>query len=69
MYKDGHKLADAPKLPLNLLDALRAFEADEALTAALGPAFCQAYARLKREEWNSYCRHFTAWERETTLDV
>ncbi|ORE90449.1 type III glutamate--ammonia ligase [Aurantimonas sp. 22II-16-19i] len=69
MYKDGHKLAGAPKLPLNLLDALRAFEADEALTAALGPAFSQAYARLKREEWNSYCRHFTAWERETTLDV
>ncbi|MAU94837.1 MAG: type III glutamate--ammonia ligase [Fulvimarina sp.] len=69
MYKDGHRLADAPKLPLNLLDALRAFEADEALTAALGPAFSKAYARLKREEWNSYCRHFTAWERETTLDV
>ncbi|TFF25487.1 type III glutamate--ammonia ligase [Jiella endophytica] len=69
MYKDGHALTDAPKLPLNLLDALRAFEADEGLTSALGAEFSAAYARLKHDEWNSYCRHFTQWERETTLDI
>ena len=69
MYRDGHKLADAPKLPLNLLDAVRAFAADEEFTGALGTDVSSAYVKLKQDEWNSYCRHFTAWERETTLDV
>ena len=29
MYTEGHKVKDAKKLPLNLLDALRALEASE----------------------------------------
>ncbi len=69
MYRDGHKLTDAPKLPLNLLDAVRAFAADENFTEALGTNVCAAYVKLKHDEWNGYCGHFTAWERETTLDV
>jgi glutamine synthetase len=69
MYKDGHTVTDAPKLPLNLLDALREFEADSGLKEALGPEFATAYVKLKRDEWNSYCSQFTAWERETTLDI
>ncbi|MEQ8481787.1 MAG: type III glutamate--ammonia ligase [Hoeflea sp.] len=69
MYKDGHTVTDAPKLPLNLLDALREFEADSELQGALGPEFAKAYVKLKRDEWNSYCSQFTAWERETTLDI
>ncbi len=69
MYRDGHTVTGAPRLPLNLLDALRAFEADEALRANLGGAFSAAYLKLKRGEWDSYCAHFTAWERDTTLDV
>jgi glutamine synthetase type III len=69
MYKDGHTVTDAPKLPLNLLDALRELEADGGLKEALGPEFAKAYIKLKREEWNSYCSQFTAWERETTLDI
>jgi len=69
MYRDGHTVSGAPRLPLNLLDALRAFEADEALRANLGGAFSTAYLKLKQGEWDSYCAHFTAWERETTLDV
>ncbi|NDV01033.1 type III glutamate--ammonia ligase [Pseudoroseicyclus tamaricis] len=69
MYAEPEKAADAAKLPLNLLDAIRAFEADEGLTEAIGPAFSTAYARLKRKEWASYMAHFSVWEREHTLDI
>jgi glutamine synthetase len=60
---------DAPKLPLNMLDALRAFDADESLKASLGTEFSAAYLKLKHQEWSSYASHFTQWERDTTLDV
>jgi glutamine synthetase len=60
---------NAPRLPLNLLDALRAYEADATLGALMGEEFSRAFVRLKTEEWNSYCAHFSEWERETTLDV
>jgi glutamine synthetase len=69
MYRDGHTVRNAPRLPLNLLDALRAFEQDAVLKAALGAEFSNAYLKLKHDEWNSYCGHFTAWERQTTLDI
>ena len=69
MYKDGHTVKDAPKLPLNLLDALREYEKDEELQVALGSSFSSAYLKLKHGEWNNYCNHFTEWERQTTLDI
>ncbi|BBE73540.1 type III glutamate--ammonia ligase [Oharaeibacter diazotrophicus] len=69
MYAEGHKAIGAPKLPLNLLDALRAYEADVGLRESLGAAFSAAYLKLRHGEWTSYCGHFTAWEHETTLDV
>lgn len=69
MYRDGHLVTDAPKLPLNLLDALRAFEADTRLTETMGAAFSVAYLKLRHDDWNAYCGHFTAWERDTTLDI
>lgn len=69
MYRDGHTVKDAPRLPLNLLDALRAFEEDSALRSALGSEFSHAYIKLKHDEWNSFCGHFTAWERQMTLDI
>ncbi|NGM19776.1 type III glutamate--ammonia ligase [Roseomonas stagni] len=68
MYTDGHRVTDARRLPLNLLDALRALEASSVLKAALGDEFCAAYGRLKRAEWDDYARHLTQWERDTTLD-
>ncbi len=67
MYTDGHLAADAPRLPLNLLDALRALEESFVLRAALGDAVT-AFLRLKHEEWNDYARHLTEWERLNTLD-
>ena len=69
MYAEGHTVKDAPKLPLNLLDAIRAFEADTSLTAMLGADFAQSYSKMKMQEWQSYMRHFSEWERANTLDI
>ena len=69
MYQMGHTVTDAPKLPLNLLDALRAFDRDDSLKAMLGHPFSEAYLTMKHGEWNSFTSHFTQWERDNTLDV
>ena len=69
MYAEGHTVKEAPRLPLNLLDALRGLEADTALTEAMGAEFSEAFLKLKRQEWNSYVSHFSQWERDNTLDV
>jgi len=67
MYTQGEQVKDVPKLPLNLLDAIRALEASEVLGEALGD-LVPAYAKLKYAEWNDFSRHLTEWERATTLD-
>jgi glutamine synthetase len=68
MYTEGHTVSDAKRLPLNLLDALRALKASSVLTSALGEEFVESYIKLRTDEWNSYARHLTDWERQTTLD-
>ena len=67
MYTDGHTVGDVKKLPLNLLDALRALDASTVLRQALGETV-PAYLKLKHGEWNDFARHLTQWERDTTLD-
>ncbi|SFU05715.1 gamma-glutamylmethylamide synthetase [Mesorhizobium sp. YR577] len=69
MYKDGHTVTNGPKLPLNLLDALREYDKDSGLKSAMGEEFSSAFLKLKHQEWNAYASHFTQWERENTLDV
>jgi glutamate---methylamine ligase len=69
MYSEGHKAPDGTKvLPLNLLDALRAFESSTLVRENLGAEFATAYAKLKNTEWLDYARHLTDWERINTLD-
>jgi len=68
MYSEGHKARGAKKLPLYLIDAVRAFERDKTLRRALGDDFSNAYIKLKTAEWNEYSRHLTEWERHNTLD-
>lgn len=68
MYTDGHSVTDAKRLPLNLLDALRALDASAALRATLGAGFVASYTRLKYAEWNEYAAHLSQWERASTLD-
>jgi glutamine synthetase len=69
MYEPGAAPAGIPRLPLNLLDALRAFQASIALREALGSGFVEAYVKLRMAHWTDYMRHLTEWEREHTLDV
>lgn len=69
MYQLGHTVKDAPRLPLNLLDAIRGFDQDTGLKAALGDEFSEAYIKLKTAEWNAYASHLTDWERAQTLDI
>jgi glutamine synthetase len=68
MYTDGHTVADAKRLPLNLLDALRALEKSTVLKAGLGAELIESYVKLRHADWNAYSRHLTEWEREATLD-
>jgi glutamine synthetase len=67
MYTDGHTVKRVKKLPLNLLDALRALEASPIFKEKFG-AFLPAYLKLKHQEWNAYASHLSHWEREHTLD-
>ncbi|MEQ9242939.1 type III glutamate--ammonia ligase [Roseovarius indicus] len=69
MYAEGHKVRGAPKLPLNMLDAIRTYDKDKELKAALGEEFSKAFIKLKTNEWNSYCAHFSQWEKDHTLDI
>jgi glutamine synthetase len=68
MYTDGHTVKNAKRLPLNLLDALRALDKSSILSAGLGKEVVEAYSKLRLADWNAYSRHLTEWERETTLD-
>jgi glutamine synthetase type III len=67
MYTEGHTVEGVKRLPLNMLDAMRALEGNAVLNEAFG-SFVPSYLKLKHEEWNAYCRHLTQWERDTTLD-
>ena len=69
MYAKGHTVRGAAKLPLNMLDALRAYDKDKVLKDAMGKEFSDAYLKLKMEEWNSFVSHFSVWEKENTLDI
>ena len=61
--------ADVPRLPLNLLDALRAFASSAVVREALSATFVDSYVKLRMAQWHDYARHLTEWEREHTLDA
>jgi len=69
MYANPELAGDnAKRLPLNLLDAIRSYEKDSVINAAMGKEFSAAYCKLKRNDWNKYASSLTQWERDTTLD-
>jgi len=68
MYADGHTVRDAKKLPLNLLDALRALDRSSVLKGGIGEDVVASYIKLRQVEWNEYAGQLTDWERRTTLD-
>jgi glutamate---methylamine ligase len=68
MYTEGHTVKDAKRLPLNLLDALRALDRSSVLKSAIGEDVIASYIKLRQGEWNEYAGHLTEWERQATLD-
>jgi glutamine synthetase len=51
-----------PLAPMNLLDGVRAFAADEVLTDAVGAEFARNYIAIQEEIWMRYQSHVTDWE-------
>jgi len=68
MYTEGHKVKGGRKLPLNLLDAIRATDKSKVLRNYFGDSFVESYCAMKSSEWNAYTRHLTEWERQNSLD-
>src|SRR5262249_16056048 len=68
MYADGHTVKDAKRLPLNLLDALRALDQSSVLKAAFGEDVVASYINIRTAEWNEYAAQRTNWERQATVD-
>lgn len=63
--------ASAKKLPYDvprsLLEAVAAFEACDPLRQVLGADFIAVYSAIKREEFETFMRVISAWEREYLL--
>jgi glutamine synthetase type III len=68
MYAEGHTMKDAKRLPLNLLDALRALDRSSVLKSGFGADVVASYIKLRQADWNDYASQLTDWERRTTLD-
>ena len=66
MYAGGHT-SEVRRCRRTCSTPCAAFEASALLNEGLG-GLVPAYLKLKHEEWNSYARHLTQWERDTTLD-
>jgi glutamine synthetase len=68
MYTDPLPADACPRLPLNLLDALRSFQSSPLFPLAFGAECVASYLKLKHGEWQAYAAHLSSWEREHTLD-
>jgi glutamine synthetase len=68
MYTDPLPPSEVRRLPLNLLDALRALRQNDVLGSALGAPFIDAYTQLKEREWHEHHAQISPWERQATLD-
>lgn len=54
-------------LPRGLLDGLAAFECDDSLIDMLGAEFVGLYSAIKREEFETFMKVISPWEREYLL--
>ena len=57
------------RLPRNLEQALDALEADRALCAVVGAAFCRQFIQLKRAEWDAFSQQVSDWELRRYADA
>ena len=65
----GHTVKGAPKLPLNLLDALREYRQGQVAEGGAGRGILGRLSQAEAQGVESYASHFTQWERENTLDI
>jgi glutamine synthetase len=56
------------RLPRDLFDALGSLEKDAVLRGFVGNSFCEQFLRVKREEWDQYQQHVSAWELDRYAD-
>jgi glutamine synthetase type III len=68
MYTEGHKAGKVKKLPLNLLDAIRDLDKTKIIREGFGDGLIDSYVKLKNQEWSSYNKYLSSWERNNTLD-
>ena len=68
MYTDGQRARGIRRLPLNLLDAIRATKKSRILRASLGDQVIDSYAKLKLQQWNAHAAQISPFERAQTLD-
>ena len=68
MYTEGHKAGKVKKLPLNLLDAIRDFNKSKVIREGFGDGLVDSYVKLKEQDWNTFNKQLSSWEREPTLD-
>lgn len=61
---DAYTRTDLPELPGSLESAIRAFEADDGLRAALGKGFSEYFATTRAWELKAWRDTVTDWERE-----
>ncbi len=68
MYTDGGRARGVRRLPLNLLDAIRATAKSRILRSALGDEVIDSYTKLKLQQWNAHAAEISPFERDQTLD-
>jgi glutamine synthetase len=47
---------------------LRQLDKNKVIRAGLGDDLVDAFVKLKMQEWDSYTKHLSSWERNNTLD-
>ena len=68
IYTYVHKAGKVKKLPLNLLDSIRDFDKSKIIREGFGDNLVNSYVKLKNQDWATFNKHLSSWERETTLD-
>lgn len=63
-YTDPLPPEKAPRLPANLLDALRHLETSQVFATALGESLVNSYLKLKYQQWDEYSNQISPWELE-----
>ena len=56
-------------LPSTLGEAVAELARDEVIKEALGEHVFERLTEAQKQEWNAFCQHVTAWERERYLEV